>query len=99
VIKFNWKSQKDGTPLAKVSVQHVLTRDRAANLLIAGARPREPKDLVNYSKAHIELCIRSQLRDNAERADFWGDEYAEEYGSELSVEQVLAWAQRQVAKL
>jgi hypothetical protein len=99
VIRFNWKRQSDGTPVAKISVQHVVSRNKAASLFIAYTRPREESDLRNYSKAHIEHCIRSQLRDNPDRADFWGDEYDEKYGSDLSVDRVLEWAQRQVARL
>ncbi len=95
MIKFNWKRQSDGKPLAKVSVQHVLTRGKAAGLLITYLSPAEKEDLRDYSKAFIELCIRSQLKANPS-VDGWSDGYID---CELDIDQVWAWAQRQVAKL
>lgn len=102
MIRFTgkWKRRSDGEPMAAVSITHYLTREDLADQLIAAREPHSREDLAELSRAEISKRIRSQLRFNADAANWWGDDYFS-YGevAEVRADEALEWARRQVAKL
>lgn len=99
MIRFNWKRKSDGEPLAKVRVEHLLTRQDMAHLLAAKVRPFDQESMREMSRQEIDTAIRDQLWQNPDGRHWWTDDYSEEYPHEVTADEVLEWAERQVAKL
>ena len=102
MIRFTgkWVRKINQEPVAAVRITHYLTREELAHLLVTAVKPHFQQELRELSKAEMEEHIRDQLKLNPDAASWWSDDYREdEYGEqEVSIDEALKWARRQVAK-
>lgn len=102
-LRWNWKRPGDGEPMTRILVPQMLTREELAWLLIARLGPDTRDDLEDLPRRKAEAAIREQLGLNPDRMHDWEAWYAAEAAQDeedpLSVDEVLQWARKQVARL
>lgn len=100
MIKFRWKSRKDGRRLTVLRVDHTLDDTQLANLLIAASQA-DVLDWLEYghgepdlTKTEIERRIRDKLATNPDAGNWWRDDYPDELEDDAE-----DWGDRMIAKL
>ena len=102
-LRWNWRHPVGGEPMTRILVPHMLTREDLACLLIARLGPDAACDLEDLPRRKAEEAIREQLLIRPDAMHRWQENYAAEAAPDgegpLSVDEVLQWARKQVARL